>query len=47
MGITQQAVAKAYDLACEKIAAVYRKWEYGEITVEYALDDETTEEEAA
>lgn len=40
MGMTQQAVAKTYDAACEKIAAVFRKWEYGEITVEY------TEEEA-
>ncbi|NGM81215.1 RNA polymerase subunit sigma [Paenibacillus sp. 7124] len=47
MCVTRQAVAKTYDLACEKIAAVYKRWEYGEITVEYALDDETTEEEAA
>lgn len=43
MGMTQQAVAKAYDAAAEKLVAVYRKWEYGEITVEY----EEEESEAA
>lgn len=43
MGMTQQAVAKTYDAAAEKLAAVYRKWEYGEITVEY----EEEESEAA
>ncbi|MNI96022.1 hypothetical protein D3C73_1543940 [compost metagenome] len=46
MGITQQASAKMYVEAAEKIAAVYRKWEYGEVCVEYTLDDEDTEEEA-
>lgn len=44
MGVTQPTVKQACDEAAEKIAAVYRKWEYGEITVEYALEDE---EEAA
>lgn len=43
MGMTQQAVAKTYDAAAEKLAAAYRKWEYGEITVEY----EEEESEAA
>lgn len=46
MGITQQAVAKMYDEAAEKLASVYRKWEYGEITVEYD-DAEDAEREAA
>ncbi|MFD1267589.1 RNA polymerase subunit sigma [Paenibacillus motobuensis] len=40
MKISQQAVAKMYDEAAEKLAAVYRKWEYGAVEVEY-------EEEAA
>lgn len=47
MVITQQAVAKLYDEAAEKIAAVYKRWEYGEFTVAYPLDDEDTEMEAA
>lgn len=48
MGVTRQTVKQSVDEAAEKIAVVYRKWEYGEIKVEYALDDEeTTEEEAA
>lgn len=47
MGISQPTVKQSVDEAAEKIATVYRKWEYGEITVEYALDDEDTEEEAA
>ncbi|WP_449600320.1 sigma factor-like helix-turn-helix DNA-binding protein [Paenibacillus sp. Marseille-Q9583] len=46
MGISQPTVKQSVDEAAEKIAAVYRKWEYGEITVGYALDDEDTEEEA-
>ncbi|WP_342480430.1 sigma factor-like helix-turn-helix DNA-binding protein [Paenibacillus sp. FSL L8-0340] len=41
MGITQPTVKQSVDEAAEKIAAVYRKWNYGEIDVEYALDDET------
>lgn len=40
MGISQPTVKQSVDEAAEKIAVVYRKWEYGEITVEYALDDE-------
>lgn len=40
MGISQPTVKQSVDEAAEKIATVYRKWEYGEITVEYALDDE-------
>lgn len=44
MGTSRQAVAKAYDAACEKIAAVYKRWEYGEVAVEYALEE--NEEEA-
>lgn len=44
MGITQQAVAKTYDAACAKIATVYKRWEYGEVAIEYDIADE---EEAA
>ncbi|MMZ61266.1 hypothetical protein D1872_234060 [compost metagenome] len=35
MKITRQTVAELYDQAAEKLAVVYRKWEYGDITVEY------------
>ncbi|MFD1268089.1 sigma factor-like helix-turn-helix DNA-binding protein [Paenibacillus motobuensis] len=44
MKISQQAVAKMYDEAAEKLAAVYRKWEYGAVEVEY---EEAAEEEVA
>ena len=33
MGVTQQAVAAALDDAVTKIAAVYQRWNYGEIEV--------------
>lgn len=46
MGITRQAVAQSYDAACEKIAAVYERWNYGEIAVEYALNNEDETEAA-
>ncbi|MBE3649177.1 sigma factor-like helix-turn-helix DNA-binding protein [Paenibacillus polymyxa] len=36
MGVTQQAVAKMADEAVEKIAAVYQRWDYGEVTCEYS-----------
>ncbi|WP_080942716.1 sigma factor-like helix-turn-helix DNA-binding protein [Paenibacillus polymyxa] len=35
MGITQPTVAEAIETAVEKLAAVYQRWEYGEISVEY------------
>lgn len=44
MGVLRQTVAELYDKAAEKLAAVYRKWEYGEVTVEY---EESADEEAA
>lgn len=47
MGIARSTLVESVDSAAEKIAAVYHKWDYGEIDVEYPLDDETTEEEAA
>jgi len=40
MGIAQQNVAAAIDRAAEAIAGVFARWEYGEITVEYAEDNE-------
>ncbi|MEK3988018.1 sigma factor-like helix-turn-helix DNA-binding protein [Paenibacillus sp. FSL K6-3166] len=44
MGIAQQTVKQSVDEAAGKIAAVYRKWEYGEITVAYVLTDEDDNE---
>lgn len=35
MGIARQVVARMYEEAAEKLAAVYRKWEYGEILADY------------
>lgn len=40
MDVTRQSVAKTYDTACEKIAAVYLRWNYGEVIAEYPLVDE-------
>jgi len=40
MGITQQGVAKLIDDAAEKMAEVYRRWEYEEVSVEYTEDIE-------
>lgn len=42
MGISRQAVTKMIDDAAEKMAEVYKRWEYGEVSVEY-----TNYEEAA
>lgn len=39
MGITQPTVAEAIESAAEKMAAVYRRWEYGEVNVEYDAQD--------
>ena len=47
MGIARQVVAKMYDEAAEKLAAVYRKWEYGEVVVEYTEDIASAEGEEA
>lgn len=45
MEVAQPTVAELYDKAAEKLAAVFRKWEYGEVTVEY--EEEEEEREAA
>lgn len=34
MGVSQQAVAQFTDEAAERIAAVYKRWNYGEVAVE-------------
>jgi predicted DNA-binding protein YlxM (UPF0122 family) len=47
MGITQQAVKKMIDEATEKMATVYRRWEYGEVTVEHTEDIEDDSEGVA
>ncbi|MBY0023771.1 putative DNA-binding protein (UPF0251 family) [Paenibacillus jamilae] len=47
MGVTQPTVKQSVDEAVEKIAAVYKRWEYGEITVEYDGEAEETTEGAA
>ncbi|WP_127506884.1 DUF134 domain-containing protein [Paenibacillus humicus] len=39
MGITQQNVAVNVDAGVDKIAAVFRRWEYGEVTVEVETED--------
>lgn len=46
MGIARQVAARMYDEAAEKLAAVYKRWEYGEVTVEYD-NEEIAEGEAA
>lgn len=40
MAVTRQSVAKTYDAACTKIAAVYKRWNYGEVVAEYPLETE-------
>ncbi|NOU98466.1 sigma factor-like helix-turn-helix DNA-binding protein [Paenibacillus planticolens] len=44
MGVTKQAVKDAVSIASEKIATVFQRWNYGEVTVEVneqeAQDDE-------
>lgn len=44
MAVSQQAVALFIDDAAAKIAEVYKRWEYGEVAVEY---EEEYEMEAA
>ncbi|MEI2280707.1 sigma factor-like helix-turn-helix DNA-binding protein [Paenibacillus polysaccharolyticus] len=45
MGIAQKNVSEAIDRAAEKMAEVYKRWEYGEITVEYTEDNNENESE--
>nr|WP_275440096.1 sigma factor-like helix-turn-helix DNA-binding protein [Paenibacillus sp. ACRRY] len=47
MGITQQGVAKLINDAAEKMAEVYKRWEYGEVSVEYTEDSEHESEGVA
>lgn len=42
MGVSREAVTQLIEAAAEKMATVYRRWEYGEVSVEY-----TNYEEAA
>ena len=44
MGVSPQAIDQFVDGAACKIAAVYTRWEYGDLTVEY--DDVSEEAEA-
>lgn len=39
MGITRQAVQQAVEAAIERITAVYKRWNYGEVTVKGGDDD--------
>ena len=41
MGVGQDSVSDFVNGAAERIAAVYARWEYGDVTVEYADDNET------
>ncbi|GGF88333.1 sigma factor-like helix-turn-helix DNA-binding protein [Paenibacillus abyssi] len=43
MGVSQPAVAQFTDEAAERIAAVYQRWNYGEITVELEGNGATDE----
>jgi predicted DNA-binding protein (UPF0251 family) len=43
MDIAQKNVSEAIDRAVENIAEVYRRWEYGEITVECEATEEAEE----
>lgn len=47
MAVTREAVTQFIDGAAERIAAVYKRWEYGDVTVEYTEDNEITAKEAA
>lgn len=40
MGITQQTLSEALERAAEKMAEVYKRWEYEEVSVEYTEDIE-------
>lgn len=44
MGIRQNTVSELLDIACERIASIFDKWNYGEITVAMARGNETTSE---
>ncbi|MEK4360836.1 sigma factor-like helix-turn-helix DNA-binding protein [Paenibacillus sp. FSL M7-1455] len=46
MGIAQKNVSEAIDRAAEAIAGVFKRWEYGELVVEYAEDNEMAKEAA-
>lgn len=39
MGVTREAVTQLIDAAAAKMAAVYKRWEYGEVGVEYDAQD--------
>lgn len=40
MGIAQKNVSEYVDIAVERIAAVYARWDYGEVSVELTVDNE-------
>lgn len=40
MAVSREAVTQLIDGAAERIAAVYKRWEYGDVTVEYTEDNE-------
>ncbi|WP_339306885.1 sigma factor-like helix-turn-helix DNA-binding protein [Paenibacillus sp. FSL R5-0519] len=40
MGVSREAVTQLIEAAAEKMAAVYKRWEYGEVSVEYTEDSE-------
>lgn len=46
MGVGQDSVSDFVNGAAERIAAVYARWEYGDITVEYTEDNEMAKEAA-
>lgn len=39
MGVTRRTLREFVDVACNRIADVYKRWDYGEVTVELASED--------
>lgn len=44
MGITQEAVAQLIGGSIERIASIFNKWDYGELTIEYTKGTSAEEE---
>ncbi|WP_263560485.1 sigma factor-like helix-turn-helix DNA-binding protein [Paenibacillus polymyxa] len=38
MGVERQSVGEAVDRAVERIAEVYRRWGYGEVTCDFPIE---------
>lgn len=47
MGVSREAVTQLIEAAAGKMAEVYKRWEYGEVSVEYTGDNENESEGVA